>query len=116
MIQKTLILSLIGILLSSSALADPATREKIVGMNSYIEPDNVKKDGDSLTFSLFQSGTPGLPNEIGRYKMNCDSREFSTIVKGQASPPEKVLPGEELYHVGKKFCEWEKKGFFEKIW
>ena len=116
MIRKTVLLTLVGLTLSLSAQADPATREKIVGMNAYHEPDNVKKDGETLSFSLFQSGTPGLPNEIGRYKINCESRESTAIVKGQAGTPEKILPGEELYHMGKKYCEWEKKGFFEKIW
>lgn len=105
------------IFLNSFAIADtsPAVREKLFGMKSYIEPEQVQRQENIITFSLYKSGTPGAQDESGRYRMNCETRESSRLLKDKTTQPSPVLAGEELYYVGKKFCEWEKKGALKKF-
>lgn len=100
----------------SSADAPPsAARESVPGHKKYFEPEKIKKNGEIVSFSLYRSQTPGANDALGEYMINCASREFVTVTKGQASEPMKILAGEEFYAVGKRFCEWDQKGFFSSF-
>jgi hypothetical protein len=90
-------------------------RETIEGLHKYYEPEKVEQIGDVYKLSLYRSGTPSAADEVGQYMINCQTREFVSTINGQTTQPSKIIAGEELYHVGKKFCDWDKKGFFKKM-
>ena len=124
MMLKPLLFVVSTVLLQSPALAQqPAqwgssnrpTRQDIEGMKTYYEPDKVKQDGSVHSFTLYRSSNPAVSDEAGRYMINCETRELVTIVGGQASPPARLIAGEELYPIGRKLCEWDQKSFFKKI-
>lgn len=125
MIQKIALLFASAIFFQSIAFADesvqwdgsekPAARQPVDGMKAYYEPEKVEHNGDAYSFTLYRSGTSTVSDETGRYTINCETREFVSVVKGQTTPPYKLLPGDELYPIGKKLCEWEKKNFLRKF-
>lgn len=125
MIPRPALLLGAALLLPSLALAQaavqwgssdkPSARQDIEGMKTYYEPEKVKQDGNVFSFSLFRSSTPAANDEVGRYVINCETREFVSVIKGQATPPTRLIAGEELYPIGKKLCDWDKKGFFQKL-
>jgi hypothetical protein len=90
-------------------------RETIEGTHKYYEPEKVEQIGDVYKLSLYRSGTPSAADEDGQYMINCQTREFVNTINGQTTQPSIIIAGEELYFVGKKFCDWDKKGFFKKI-
>lgn len=105
----------IALVASGLAAANPqsAERETLLGMRSYFEPQRAQRDGSTVTFGLFRSGVPDAADEIARYQLNCESREVGVV--GKPGDSWKVLAGEDLYPVGKKLCEWDGKGFMEKL-
>lgn len=125
MIQKPALLFVFAIVLPSLALAQesvqwgnsekPAARQSVEGMKAYYEPEKVEHNGDIYSFTLYRSSTPAVSDELGRYKINCETREFVSVTKSQSTPPSKLLPGDELYPIGKKLCEWDQKNFYNKF-
>ena len=125
MIQKPALLFAFAIFLQPLAFAQesvqwgssekPAVRQSIDGMKMFYEPAKVEHNGDVYSFTLYRSGTPTVSDEAGRYMINCETREFVSVTNGQSSPPSKLLPGEELYPIGKKLCEWDQKNFYNKF-
>jgi hypothetical protein len=126
MIRKSALLFASGLCLASLAIAQPsvqwgsaarpvAARQAIEGMKTFYEPEKVEKNGSVQSVTLYRSASPGAADEAGRYMINCDTREVVTVVKGQATPPVRVIAGEELYPLGKKLCDWDPKSFFKKI-
>lgn len=110
--------ALVAAILAAPAWADTPLskeRETLPGMRSYYVPAAVEAKDKGLSFTLYrtQRATPG--DETGRYVLNCESREVVATERGQTTPPFKVLPGEELYVLGKHLCEWDKKGFLDKF-
>ena len=93
----------------------PPVRQSIEGMKTYYEPGKVEHAGNVYSFTLYRSSTPMAADEVGRYMINCETRELVTVVGGQATRPERLIAGEELYPIGKIFCEWDQKGFFKKL-
>ncbi len=124
MTPKTLLVLVATLLLQIPALAQQspqwgssnrAARQDIEGMKTYYEPDKVERNGNVVSFALYRSSNPAAADEVGRYMINCETRELATVVGGQASPPARLIAGEELYPIGKKLCEWDQKSFFKKL-
>jgi len=125
MIQKQMLIFAAALLLPSVAPAQqpvpwgssdkPAARQYIDSMKAYYEPEKVEHNGSVFSFTLYRSSTPGATDETGRYMINCETREVVSVVKGQATPPSRLIAGEELYPIGKKLCEWDQKSIFKKI-
>ena len=125
MMQKPILLLITSLCLHSLAHAQqsvpwgssdkPAARQGIEGMKSYYEPDKVQRDGSVVSFTLYRSGVPTAADEVGRYKINCETREFISVVGERATPPSRIIAGEELYPIGKKLCEWDPQSFFKKL-
>ena len=84
-------------------------------MKAYYEPEKVEHSGDTYSFTLYRSGAPTASDEIGRYVINCETREFVSVVKGNTSTPTRLLAGEELYPIGKKLCDWDPRSIFNKL-
>ena len=121
MMKKVVTILALSMLAHSAAHAEPgdaeksAAREILFGMKTYHEPDKVLREGNGISFRLYRSGVSGTPDEVGRFNINCETRDFIRTVNDQATQPAKVLAGEELYPMGKKFCEWDQKGFLQKV-
>jgi hypothetical protein len=126
MIRKTALILASALLLPSLAFAQgaavqwgssdkPAARQGIDGMKAFYEPAKVQQTGDVYAFTLYRSGTPSAGDELGRYMINCSTRELVTVVNGQPSAPTQLIAGEEIYPIGKKLCDWDQKSLFKKI-
>ena len=92
-----------------------AARQSIEGMKLYYEPEKVQSNDAVRSFTLYRSSSPSVPDEAGRYMINCDTREIVSVVNGQNTPPSRLIAGEELYPIGKKLCDWDQKSIFKKI-
>jgi hypothetical protein len=66
-------------------------RAAIEGMKAFYEPDRVEHKGSVFSFALFRSATPGATDEVGRYMINCETRESINTKSGSATAPEKIL-------------------------
>jgi hypothetical protein len=96
--------------------AKPAVaREAAEGMGGYYEPDKIEQKGGAHAFTLYRTSTPSPSDEMGRYMINCETREFVSTIKGQTTQPSRILAGESIYTVGKKLCGWDQKGIFKKV-
>jgi len=125
MSQKHVLIFAAALLLPAVALAQqpvpwgssekPAARESIGGMKTYYEPEKVVHNGSVFSFTLYRSSIPAAADEAGRYMINCETREVVSVVRGQTTPPARLIAGEELYPIGKKLCEWDQKSIFKKI-
>ena len=125
MIHKPLLVLALALVLPSAATAQPtgapgnptkpAAREYVPGMRAYYEPDRVQREGDRVSFTLYRSTVPETPDALDKFQIDCKTREAAVITEGQATPPARVLAGEALYPIGKKLCEWDQKGFFQKL-
>lgn len=93
----------------------PAARESIEGMKTYYEPSKVEHNGDVHSFTLYRSSTPAAADEVGRYMINCETRELVSVVKGVATPPARLIAGETLYPIARKLCEWDQPSIFKKL-
>jgi hypothetical protein len=100
----------------SATPAKPPERDKLFGMKRYYEPASVQRKDGSISFALYRNGIPGEPDSVGNYTINCATRDFVLVTSdGAATQPDRVLAGEELYPIGKKYCEWEAKGTMQKF-
>lgn len=90
----------------------PAGRIKVDATPYYLDSAAAKGDGDIVKFRLYTSPDAGDPGTES--SLNCISREFSARTGDQWSAPYKILPGESLYPVGKKLCDWDAKGLLKK--
>lgn len=125
MIHKPLLVLALALVLPSAATAQPtgapgnptkpAAREYVPGMRAYYEPDRVQREGDRVSFTLYRSAVPETPDALDKFQIDCKTREAAVFTEGQATPPARVLAGEALYPIGKKLCEWDQKGFFQKL-
>ena len=125
MIPRLALFLVTAIFLHNAALAQQSVqwgssekttaRQDIAGMKTYYEPDKVEHNGSVFSFALYRSGTPGARDEVGRYMINCETRELVSIVGAQTSPPARLLAGEEMYPIGKKLCDWDQTSFFKKL-
>lgn len=95
---------------------DKKYRTLIENMKVYYEPDNVKEDGDTVSFKTYRSADPANQDEAGHYVINCKTQEFVSLnKKGEPlEPPMQVLPGEQIYPIGKKLCDWG-PGFIRRM-
>ena len=93
----------------------PAPRQDIEGMKAYYEPEKVESSGSVHTFTLYRTSIPSASDEMGRYMINCETREMVSVIGGKTTAPARILAGEEFYPIGKKLCNWDKKGFFKKM-
>lgn len=94
----------------------PATREAAESMNAFFEPAKVEVNGNVRSFALYRSASPTPSDELGRYMINCETREFVSTIKGQTTAPSRVIAGEALYPLGRRLCEWDPQGgFFKKL-
>jgi hypothetical protein len=100
---------------ASGAPAKPAARELVPGMRSYYEPERVQREGDRVSFTLYRSAVPATPDALDKFQIDCQTREAAVVIEGQATQPARVLAGEALYPIGKKLCEWDPKGFFQRL-
>lgn len=92
--------------------ADGVERVRVESTPYYLDAAAAKGDADVTSFKLYTSGDAS--DQGTEYKLNCSSREFSTLAGGEWSPPMRILAGESLYHVGKKLCDWDGKGLMQK--
>ena len=100
---------------TKSATDAKPTRVRVDGMRTYYDPGNVKKNGDSISFKVYPSPDPAK-EEGDEYSVNCKSQEMSAKEGGRKdwSPPSRLLAGESVYPIAKKFCEWG-PGFWQKL-
>lgn len=126
MYQKSALILISALCLQSLALAQdsvrwgssdklPAARQPIEGMKAYYEPDKVERKGVVNSFALYRSSTPGMADELGRYMINCETREFVSTVNGKTTEPMRLIAGEELYPIGKLLCGWDPTNIFKKL-
>lgn len=95
---------------------DKPYRNPLDGMKGYYEPEKVARNGDVVSFTVYRSADPVVPDVIGKYMVNCETREYATVEAGKPTSPMKLLPGEQLYAVSAKFCEWsDGKGYFKQF-
>lgn len=80
-------------------------RTPVDGMKTFYEPEAVTKDGDAVYFRMYSSHDPATREEGVEYSINCNTQEF-TSKAGEWKPPTRVLPGERMYPIAKKLCEW----------
>ncbi|SBT03774.1 conserved exported hypothetical protein [Candidatus Accumulibacter aalborgensis] len=98
---------------SQCADSTPPTRVRVEGTPYFLDEAAVKIKSDVATFKLYTS--PEASDQGTDSVLNCASREFSALTGGQWSAPYRVLAGESLYPVGKKLCDWDAKGFFQRF-
>ena len=106
-------LSLSAAAVGQCADSPPGTRIKVEGSPYYLDEAAVKMKNDVATFKLytsFEASDPGTDSTL-----NCATREFSARSGEQWSAPYRILAGESLYPVGKKLCDWDAKGFFQRF-
>lgn len=106
-------LSLSAAALGQCADSAPGTRIKVEGSPYYLDEAAVQMKNDVATFKLyraFEASDPGTDSTL-----NCATREFSARTGEQWSAPYRILAGEALYPVGKKLCDWDAKGFFQRF-
>lgn len=109
---------LVGLSLSAAAVGQcadspPGTRIKVEGSPYYLDEAAVQMKNDVATFKLYTSFEPSDPGTDST--LNCATREFSARTGEQWSAPYRILAGESLYPVGKKLCDWDAKGFFQRF-
>lgn len=80
-------------------------RVPVDGMKTFYEPEAVTRDGDALYFRMYAGSDPSLPEEGVEYSINCKTEEY-TSKAGEWKPPVRVLPGEQMYPIAKRLCEW----------
>lgn len=80
-------------------------RPPVDGMKTFYEPEAVTKDGDALYFRMYSNSDPAVREEGVEYSINCKTEEF-TSKAGEWKSPTRVLPGEPMYPIAKKLCEW----------
>lgn len=110
-------LCLTTLLLTLSTVANaaddvPVGRVKVDATPYYLDAAAAKGDGDIVRFRLYTS--PDTGDAGTESSLNCNSREFSAKTGDQWSAPYKILPGESLYPVGKRLCDWDAKGLLKK--
>ncbi len=87
-------------------------RTQVDGMKTFYDPEAVKKDGGAVYFKMYSAADPAAKDEGVDYAINCKTQEVA-MKAGEWKKPERVLPGEQLYPIAKKLCEWG-PGFFER--
>ncbi len=113
--NRLILLSLLALSLPGIGLAaDGApTRVRVEGSPYFLDDLAIKTTSDVATFKLYTSpeaSDPGIDSSL-----NCATREFSARTGEQWSAPYRILAGEALYPVGKKVCDWDAKGFFQRF-
>lgn len=98
---------------SECADGSPPARVKVEGTPYFLDEAAVKIKSDVASFKLYTS--PEASDQGSDSVLNCASREFSARTGEQWSAPYRVLAGESLYPVGKKLCDWDAKGFFQRF-
>ena len=111
---RTIVLLLLAISLPAAGYCDgkgpwsgaaKPSRAPVDGMKTFYEPEAVTKDGDALYFRMYSSPDPAVREEGIEYSINCKTEEFSSKA-GEWQQPIRVLPGEQMYPIAKKLCEW----------
>lgn len=92
-------------------------RSQVENMKVYYEPENIKQDGDIVSFKIYRTSDPANQDQVGSYAINCKTQEFVSMNKDGESlgPPTQVFPGEKMYPIGKKLCDWG-PSLIRKIW
>jgi len=80
-------------------------RTPVEGMKTYYEPEAVKKDDEVVYFRMYATRDPAMREEGIEYSINCKTEEFSSKA-GDWKKPVRILPGEQMYPLGKKLCGW----------
>ena len=95
---------------------DKKYRTLIENMKVYYDADNVKQDGDTVAFKTYLSSDPANQDQVGSYVIHCKTQEFVSLnAKGEPmEPPVQILPGEKMYPIGKKLCDWG-PGFIKRM-
>lgn len=91
----------------------PTRRAELKGSPYFLDETAIKISNDIATFKLYTSAEVSDPGTDAT--LNCVTREFSARNGEQWSTPFRVLAGESLYPVGKKLCDWDAKGFFQRF-
>lgn len=118
-------LVLLALLMPALALAQGAVqwgstdkpyRHPVDGMKGYYEPEKIARNGDVVSFKVYRSADPVVPDLVGSYMVNCETREYATVENGKPTNPMKLLAGEALYPISAKLCEWpDGKGYFKQF-
>ncbi len=100
------------------AAADKPARLQADGLKLYYDPEKVVKDGDMATVALYATFDPANTRVVEEYAFNCSSHEVAqAITQGgikQWQKPTPLLPGETLYKLASKLCDWG-PGFWKKL-
>lgn len=80
-------------------------RTPVDGMKTFYDPEAVKKDDEVVSFRMYATRDPAAREEGIEYSINCKTEEFSSKA-GEWKKPVRVLPGEQMYPIGKKLCGW----------
>jgi len=80
-------------------------RTPVEGMKTFYEPEAVKKDEEVVYFRMYTTRDPATREEGVEYSINCKTEEFSSKA-GEWKKPVRILPGEQMYPMGKKLCDW----------
>lgn len=88
-------------------------RTQVDGMNTYYDPEALKKDGDVYFVRVYNSYDPQVKETGTDYAINCATQEIATASGGQWGKPQRILGGEAMYAFGKKLCDWG-PGWFSK--
>lgn len=125
MIRKAAPAFLLAFLLPTLAVAQGAVqwgssdkpyRHPVDGMKGYYEPEKVSRNGEVVSFKIYRSADPVVPDVVGSYMVNCETREYAVVDQGKPSNPMKLLAGEQLYPISAKLCEWgDGKGFLKNF-
>ena len=96
---------------------DKKFRSLIETMKVYYEPENTKRDGDTVALKTYRSSDPANQDLAGSYVLNCKTQEFVSLNKNgePLGPPSKVLPSETMYPIGQKLCDWG-PSLLRKLW
>ena len=97
----------------AAVAAEAVGRVRVEGSPYYLEEAAAKVKNDIATFTLY---TPAAASDAGTdIVLNCNSRELAAKTGEQWSVPYRILPGEALYPVGKKLCDWDAKSIFQRF-
>ncbi len=80
-------------------------RTPVESMKTFYEPEAVKKVEDVVYFRMYATRDPAARDAGIEYSINCKTEEFSSR-NGDWKKPVRILPGEQMYPIGKKLCDW----------
>lgn len=92
-------------------------RTPLEGTRGFYDEAKVKKEGDLVSVTAYASSDPARTDGAVDYAINCKTEEIASKTGAAGwEKPIHYVPGEALFNLGKKFCDWTSKpGFWKRL-